>query len=160
MFQNTVTLYPAAGREGDFASNEPYHNVLPPQGGFRAGKKGVFQARFVWRDSDDESLINNSGSGVPLGFVMNEGRGTLPVNETGSLYCLPGTSLGVLSNVDAWVRTTTVAKAGQKIFAVLADGTIKTGAAGATVDGAVETNFVAASGGAANTLIKMTRFGA
>lgn len=159
MFQQSINLYPAGGKEGDLASQAPRHEVLPPQGAFRAGKNGFTQARFAWRDPDNEGLINNTGTGKALGFVLNEGRGVIAPTDSASLFCVPGTSLGVWASVDAWARTLTAATIGQKIFAVLADGTIKTGAEGATIEGAVETNYWAASSAPANSLIKITRYG-
>lgn len=155
-YQQTVTLYPAGGKEGDLASMEPRHAVMPPQDYFRAGKDGIMQARFCWRDADNEGIVNNTGTGAPLGFVLNEGRGTIPAGQNASLYVLPGESVGVWSAVDAWVITSTAAKVGDKILASTKDGSISTGTAGADT---VETGFVAASAGAAKTLIKITRFG-
>ena len=71
----------------------------------------------------------------------------------------PGTDLGVFTVGDFWVRTATAATVGQKIFAVLADGTTKTGAAGATISGAVETSYWVASAADAGSIIKMTKQG-
>ena len=54
---------------------------------------------------------------------------------------------------DFWAVAKTVAVIGQKVFAVIADGTIKTGAAGAAVAGAVETDFKVVTAGAIGELI-------
>lgn len=158
-FQQTVTLYPAPGKEGDLASLNPTAVALPPEGSYKAGASGVYQARWVWVDGTDATLVNNTGTGLPLGFVMNTGKGVLPLGTTGSMLVDPGTDLGVFTVGDFWVRTATAATKGQKIFAVLADGTSKTGAAGATISGAIETPYWVASDADANSIIKMTKQG-
>lgn len=158
-FQQSVTLYPSYGKEGSLASMNPTAVALPPEGSYKAGSGGIYQSRFVWADGTDATLVNNTGTGVPLGFVMNTGKGVIPLGSTGSLLLEEGTDVGVFTNGDFWVRTATAATAGQKIFATLADGTIQTAAAGATVSGAVETPYYVASAGDADSLIKMTKLG-
>lgn len=158
-FQQSVTLYPSPGKEGDLASLNPTAVALPPEGSYKAGANGVYQARWVWVDGTDPTLVNNTGTGQPLGWVMNTGKGVIPLGSTGSMLVEPGTDLDVFTVGDFWVRTATAATVGQKIFAVLADGTTKTGAAGATISGAVETSYWVASAADAGSIIKMTKQG-
>lgn len=67
----------------------------------------------------------------------------------------PGFQMTLMTAGDFWVKTAGVATVGQKIFAKLSDGSITTGAAGATISGYVETKFVVGSAGAAGELIQM-----
>jgi hypothetical protein len=67
-----------------------------------------------------------------------------------------GQPVTLMSAGDFWAKTLTTATVGQKVFAVLADGTIKTGAAGATIAGAIETKWFVGSAAAANELVKIT----
>lgn len=158
-FQQSVNLYPSPGQEGTQASMNPLVVALPPEGSYKAGTNGVYQSRFAWVDGTDNTLLNNTGTGAPAGFLMNTGKGTIPVGEVGSMFIQAGTDLAVYTKGDFWVKSTTAATVGQKIFAVLADGTIKTGAAGATIAGAVETPWVVTNAADANTLLKMTSWG-
>jgi hypothetical protein len=158
-FQQVVNLYPAPGKEGDLASMNPTAVALPPEGSYKAGAAGVYQARWVWQDSVDATLVNNTGTGLPLGFVMNSGKGVIPVGEAGSMLVQPGTELAVFTLGDFFVRTSTASVKGQKIFAVLADGTTKTDDAGETVAGAVETPFYAMDTADTASVIKMTKQG-
>lgn len=101
-FQQTVPLYPAPGKEGDLASLNPTAVALPPEGSYKAGANGVYRARWVWVDGTDPTLVNNTGTGLPLGWVMNTGKGVLPLNTTGSMLVEPGTDLGVFTLGDFW----------------------------------------------------------
>lgn len=158
-FQKTVNLYPAPGKEGNFASMNPTAVALPPEGSYKAGADGVYQSRFVWPDGADPTLVNNTGAGLPLGYIMNTGKGTIPVGQAGSMAIGAGVDLAVYTKGDWWVKPTTAATVGQKIFATLADGTIQTGTAGAIIADAIETPWSVASAGDANSLIKMTTWG-
>lgn len=158
-FQQSVGMYPSPGKEGDLASMNPTAVALPPEGSYKAGASGVIQGRFVWPDAADPTLVNNSGSGVPLGFIMNTGKGTIPVGETGSMLVSAGVDLAVYTKGDFWVKTPIAATAGQKVFASLIDGHIVPAAAGAAPVDAIETPWYVASAGDANSLIKMTSWG-
>ncbi|KCB33763.1 hypothetical protein L541_4882 [Bordetella hinzii CA90 BAL1384] len=57
---------------------------------------------------------------------------------------------------DFWAATKTAATIGQKVFASNTDGTISTGAAGATIAGSTETDWFVASAGSVGSLIKIT----
>lgn len=158
-FQQSVGMYPSPGKEGALASMNPTAVALPPEGSYKAGASGVIQGRFVWPDAADPTLVNNSGSGVPLGFIMNTGKGTIPVGETGSMLISAGVDLAVYTKGDFWVRVGMDATVGQKIFAAVGTGWAQVGDAGATVAGCIETPWYVASAGDANSLIKMTSWG-
>lgn len=159
-FQQTVTTYPSLGREGSFASANPRYAAMPVEGGFRAGANGVTVARFVWLDDKDPTLVNNTTSvatAKPIGLIHNDGKAVIGINESASMLIPSGCDVAVYSICDMWVRTTTAATIGQKVFAVTADGTIATGDAGATVAGAVETDFVVVGYADAKSLVRISR---
>lgn len=152
-FQNVVNILPAFAVEGDFASTNPYANVETMAGGFVAGGPlGLTVARFAWSDPTD-TILTNTGAGVPRGFV---GRGGAP----GVITAYPGSaasqaSMLIPTGMEAviynqgpfWVRPSTASFIGQKIFANYADGSIITGAAGSTPSGASVTGSIAAGTG-------------
>ncbi len=159
-FPNRVNITQAPGVEGDFASTNPRHSVLSG-GGFVAGPNGVSIAHFAWIAADASGamrLLNSTGTGAPTGFVHRSMNGliTTYLEETG--FVIPsGFQVGDLYDAgDFWARNTGAAVTpGMKAFAVLATGAVSFATAGATVAGAVETNFYAATAGAAGELIKM-----
>lgn len=158
MFQTDVKVYPAQGRPGQPASTNP---IIAAGGGdmtFRAGSNGVKVATFVWRDATDPTLVNNTGTGLPVGFVQNVLTATITdINDGVSLDIMAGREVSPIAQGDFWAEATTDAVVGQKVFAVLADGTLVTGAAGATVTGAVETDWtVIKTGLAGDTFIMST----
>jgi hypothetical protein len=155
-FQTEVNIYQAPGREGSFASCNAAFAVVPPAEGFRTGKDGVTMARFVWRDASNDVLVNNTGTGAPLGFVGNEMTGIIGVLDATTMHIYQGAQVSVYMTGDFWGRSATETTIGQKVFAVLADGSIKTGAAGATVDGAVETPFVVMTSAAVGEIFKFS----
>lgn len=140
-FQTAINDDFAPGIAGDFASADPWASVLAGPGAFVAGASGLTPGLFAWLDAN-RVAASNTGTGSPAGFVKRnkEGLITAYLGEAGNLI-QPGQPI-TLYNVGAfWAVTTTVATVGQKVFAVLATGAIATGAAGATIAGAVETKF-------------------
>lgn len=157
MFQNHVEIYPARGREGQPASGNPIIAAVGGQDSFRAGKDGVVMARFCWRDTTNPELANNTGTGRPLGFVQNNGTATIErVGDTAGMVIRAGTAVTPIAQGDFYAKSTTAVTAGQKVFAVLADGTIKTDAEGATVADAIETDWFAVESVAAGEVFTMS----
>ncbi|HDC2634998.1 TPA: hypothetical protein O7120_004800, partial [Salmonella enterica] len=72
-----------------------------------------------------------------------------------SMTIQPGFQMTLMTAGDFLVRTAGAATVGQKIFAKLSDGSVTTGAAGATISGYVETKFVVGSAAAAGELVQM-----
>lgn len=102
-------------------------------------------------------LMSDPNTGEPSGFVHRDGQASITVwLGEASMLIQPGREVTLMTAGDFWARTATAATRGQKIFAVLADGTIKTGAAGATISGAVETPFYAGSACDAGELVKIS----
>ena len=157
-FQTAINQYPAPAVEGDFASDNTRTSVLNAVETLLAAAAGVTVGRFAWIDSATQTVSNVGGASVqPDGFVHRQ-YGALITSWLGASGMLipQGVQLSLLNKGDFWVKTLTAATVGQKVFVVSADGTVKTGAAGATIGGAVETSWSVASAGAVGELIKIT----
>lgn len=154
-FQKQVYQDPNPAVAGDFASANPRSTVLAGPGELVAGAAGVSVGRFAW--ADDDGIVTNAGTGKPTGFVHREQQGVITIWLAESSMIIPEGLMVVLHNLgDFWAQTTTAATVAQKVFASNTDGTIATGAAGATVAGHTETDWFVASAGDANGLIKIT----
>lgn len=151
-FQTQFNIQQAPYKPGDLYGGNPYFTVPTPEAGFIAGSTGIIVARFVWVDPSDttgRSLLN-SGTGKPLGFVINSMEGTITtyLAESG-MTILPGKMVTVLGGTDFVVLVTVnPATQGQKAFAKLSDGTMQPGTAGATISGYIETDFTISVGAA------------
>lgn len=155
-FQTSINQFPAPAVEGDFASDNTRTSVLNAVETLLAAAAGVTVGRFSWVDSPSQTA-SNAGSGVPDGFVHRQ-YGAMITQWLGQagMVIPQGVQLSLLNQGDFWAKTLTTATVGQKVYAVLADGTIKTGAAGGSIAGAVETKWSVASAGAVGELIKIT----
>jgi hypothetical protein len=157
-FQTVVNQYPAPAVEGDFASANPRASVIAGPGAFTAGVGGATVGRFAWADAN--GAVTNAGSGVPTGFIHRDLQALITTWLASASMVIPqGLAMTLHRAGDFWVRTATTATVGQKVFASNTDGSVKTGAAGATVAGFTETNFFVDSVGAANELIKISTWG-
>ncbi|MDI3439320.1 hypothetical protein QLG07_07630 [Erwinia sp. V90_4] len=110
-------------------------------------------ARFAWRDGTNPLLLNNTGTGKPVGFIYNNANATIGYLQNSSMTIPAGREASPIVGGDYWALAATDATVGQKVFAVLADGTLKTGAAGATISGAVETDWYVSSPATTGNLI-------
>lgn len=157
-FQNTVNQYLAPAVEGDFASANPRASVVVGEGAFVAAAAGVTVGRFAWSNGDN--TVSSSGSGVPTGFVHRDMQ-ALITNWLGaqSMVIPQGQPVTLHKAGDFWARTATAATVGQKVFASNTDGSIKTGAAGATIAGYTETSFFVDSAANAGELVKISTWG-
>ena len=155
-FQSSVRLYSGVGQEGQVASNSPIIAAAGGAGVFQAGDDGLYMCRFVWRNTVQPNKLDNKGTGKPVGFVYNNANATIGFLESNSLLIPKGREASPIVGGDFWAKSATVAVIGQKVFAVLADGTIKTDAASATVDGAIETEWYVASAAAVGDLFVMS----
>ncbi|KPA87296.1 hypothetical protein PF66_06206 [Pseudomonas asplenii] len=153
-FQTVINQTPAPAVEGDFASANPYASVVAGEGALVAGASGVTVGRFAWATA--AGVVSNvQTSGAPTGFVHRHQQAVITAWLGASSMLIPaGLQMGLMSAGDFWGRSTTAATIGQKVFASITDGTIATGAAGATVTGFVETKFFVQSAAAAGELIK------
>lgn len=144
-FQTSVSVYPAPGREGGFASTNPRATTVAGEGALIAGTGGVIVGRFGWVDSTNTSVLN-SGTGAPNGFVANELQASITTFGDGQSLVIPASRPMTLFNQgDFWVRATNATTKGQKVFASLLDGRASTAAAGATIAAASVTASIAAA---------------
>lgn len=154
-FQTVVNQTPAPAVAGDFASANPNASVLAGPGTFVAGTGGANVGVFGWADAS--GLVTNAGSGVPTGFIHRDMQALIVTWLAEATMNIPaGQPVTLMSAGDFWAKTLTTATIGQKVFASNTDGTIKTGAAGATIAGYTETKWFVGSAAAVNELVKIT----
>lgn len=153
-FQATIHSDPNPAVAGDFASANPHASVLAGPGDFVAGTGGANVGLFGWADAN--GAVTNAGSGVPTGFIHRDTQALITTWLGAASMNIPaGLPVTLMSAGDFWAQSLTVATVGQKVFASNTDGTIKTGAAGATISGYTETTWGVGSAGAVNDLIKI-----
>lgn len=155
-FQSSVGMYVGVGAEAQPASTSPIIAAAGGPNAFVAGENGVTIGTFVFRDATDETIVTNvapTGTSVPVGFIQNVGQATIGYNLANSMLIAEGREVSPKVGGDFWAKSTTVATIGQKVFASVTNGTLSTGAAGATVAGSVETLWTVSHGAAIGDLI-------
>jgi hypothetical protein len=159
-FQTVVNINQAPATPGQFASANPRASVLAGPGGFVADTGGVTVGMFAWVDTATNTKVSNAGSGAPRGFVAFELQATITawLAENGSVIPA-GMPVTLYDQGDFWVKTLTAPTVGQKVFASNTDGSVKTGAAGATISGYTETKWFVDSPALINELIKISSWG-
>lgn len=159
-FQGQVNILPAIGVPGQHMSTNP---LVSTQKGYCAADT-VTIGGFVWEatvDKENGAFVKSTGEGAPLGFAMREITNPLGYNESASNTVPKGFPVSVAVKGDFAVITGTAATVGQSVFAVLADGSIKTGNAGDIVDGAKETDYKVVNingGGAVGDIIVISNW--
>lgn len=148
-YQKTVNTYPGIGIPGAYAAINP---IVSTAKGYVASAACNIGG-FVWADAEKEGCVKPTGTGRPLGFAVREITNPLGTDVEASNVVPVGHPVSVEVKGDFFAVTTTDATVGQKVFAVVADGTIKTKTARETVEGAEETDFEVIQGGAANDVI-------
>lgn len=150
-FQKTVNTYPGIGIPGAYAAINP---IVSTAKGYVASAACNIGG-FVWADAEanKEGCVKPNGTGRPLGFAVREITNPLGIDVEASNTVPVGYPVSVEVKGDFFAVTTTDATVGQKVYAVLADGTIKTGDAQLIIKGAVETDFEVIQAGAANDVI-------
>lgn len=149
-FQNKVNLYPAIGAPGAFASVNP---VVNPALGRVAGAD-IPIGGFCWDSTTVDGEVLATGTGKPLGFVAREIAYPIVDVMTGEQNFVPeGYPVSVQIRGDFYVQVAASVTKGQKVFAVLATGAVTSGAAGATVSGAVETDWFYTADAAADDVV-------
>jgi hypothetical protein len=136
-FQSKVELVPAIGLPGAYAAVNP---IVSTAKGYIA-KVNVPVGGFCWEDSTVEGQVNPSGTGAPLGFVVREVAYVLDTDADAINYVPAGGNVSVQKKGDFFVQAAAAVTKGQKVFASLTTGAVSGAAAGATVEGAVETDF-------------------
>ncbi|HEX2753731.1 MAG TPA: hypothetical protein VHP34_11625 [Alphaproteobacteria bacterium] len=159
-FQKQVNITQAPAVAGQFASTNPRHAALSVQGGFVAGANGVTVGLWAWADTSTNSLLSNTGTGVPTGFMARTEQAliTTYLTEFGNTIPAGFPAADIFTGGDFWATNAGAGAVtvGLKAFANLTTGVTTFAAAGATVAGAIETKFFAATAGAAGELIKIT----
>lgn len=158
-FQKQVNILPAIGVPGQHMSTNP---LVSTQKGYHAADT-VTIGGFVWAVTvkSNDAFVKSTGTGAPLGFAVREITNPLSYNESASNTVPKGFPVSVAVKGDFAVITTTTATVGQSVFAVLKDGTIKTGAAGDTEEGVVKTDYKVVNingGGAAGDIIVISNW--
>lgn len=161
-FQGQVNILPAIGVPGQHMSTNP---LVSTQKGYCAADT-VTIGGFVWAATVDkvdknDAFVKSTGTDAPLGFAVREITNPLGYNESASNTVPTGFPVSVAVKGDFAVITGTAATVGQSVFAVLADGSIKTGEKGGTVDGAVETDYKVVNingGGAVGDIIVISNW--
>lgn len=159
-FQGQVNILPAIGVPGQHMSTNP---LVSTQKGYCAADT-VTIGGFVWgavTEKENDAFVKSTGKGAPLGFAVREITNPLGYNESASNTVPKGFPVSVAVKGDFAVVTGTAATVGQSVFAVLADGSIKTGKAGNTVEGAVETDYKVVNingGGAVGDIIVISNW--
>lgn len=148
-FQKTVKTYPGIGIPGAYAAINP---IVSTAKGYVASAACNIGG-FVWAVAGKEGCVKPTGTGRPLGFAVREITNPLGIDVEASNVVPVGYPVSVEVKGDFFAVTTTVATVGQKVFAVLADGTIKTGTAQTPVEDAIETDFEVIQAGSANDVI-------
>lgn len=138
-FQGQVNNLPAIGVPGQHMSTNP---LVSTQKGYCAADT-VTIGGFVWAATvnNNDAFVKSKGTDAPLGFAVREITNPLGYNKSASNTVPKDFPVSVAVKGDFAVVTGTVATVGQSVFAVLADGSIKTGEKGSTVDGSIETDY-------------------
>lgn len=158
-FQGQVNILPAIGVPGQHMSTNP---LVSTQKGYHAADT-VTIGGFVWAETanKDDAFVKSTGTGAPLGFAVREITNPLGYNESASNTVPKGFPVSVAVKGDFAVITRTEATVGQSVFAVLADGSIKTAQKGDEVENAVETDYKVVNingGGAAGDIIVISNW--
>lgn len=167
-FPDTVQKFPAKGVPGDKATLNPF---VYTDRNYVAGDDAVTVGNFVWDDPANPVPADYHGSGIlkalsngtglPLGIVeRNLSYVNYDLLNGGTLVVPELAPLNTVKRGDMYVLSATAAIKGQKVFATLLDGSVQTGAAGATIAGAIETHWEVAEGGAAGELITISNWSA
>ena len=160
-FQSVINAEVAKGIPGAFASNNPHISTPVTYLAAAATQIGAF----VWvNDEEAETVLSHAPQNgdtlsavSPVGFAHHTKIYTLDGVAGGGANVVPeGQPVDVMVGGDFYAETTAKAVRGQKVFAKLEDGSIVPGDAGASVDGAVETNFYFAKGAEAGELAIIT----
>lgn len=138
-FQGQVNILPAIGVPGQHMSTNP---LVSTQKGYCAADT-VTIGGFVWAvtEKENDAFVKSTGEGAPLGFAVREITNPLGYNESASNTVPKGFPVSVAVKGDFAVVTRTAATVGQSVFAVLEDGTIKTGTADDFEEDVVETDY-------------------
>lgn len=144
-FQKIVKTNPGIGIPGAYAAINP---IVSTAKGYVASAACNIGG-FVWADTAKKGFVKPTGTGRPLGFAVREITNPLGINVEASNVVPVGHPVTVEVKGDFFAVTLTKATVGQKVYAVLANGTITTEGGSDTV----ETDFEVIQDGDANDVI-------
>lgn len=136
--QTVVNKELAVGVAGDLVNvtDKMYTAVNP------IAETAVTAGCFVCQGTDALKQCKLGGT-VPMGIAQRVYQYNNESLVAGASMTIPaGSGVSVIKKGYVYVAATAAATVGQKVFAVLADGSIKSGSTGATISGAVETDWV------------------
>lgn len=151
-FPKQVNSSMAIGKPGEKASDNPVSYVV---GQTVAGENGCFASRFAWQtagqtkdDIYNPATFANTGTGKPAGIVEATTFQTIidSLYNDNTMIIPEGSGVNIAQTGDYFVVVSAGATVGQKAFASLTNGSIKTASAGATVAGYIETDWTVATG--------------
>lgn len=156
-FQTQINIYPEKGVEGQLASQKMPQAALEGDFKFIVGAAGLTAGRFAYADPLTGLVTNVIPAGKkPTGFVPTAFNARITTWAAESSMLIPaGREITLYTSGDWFVRAGLAAAVDNKVFAVLADGTISAGAAGAVIAGAVETEWYVRSSAAVGEIYKM-----
>lgn len=158
--QQSVTVQPAVGVVGDFASANQRFSQLAGPGAIVAGPNGLVIGKFAWLsysqvDGDGApAAANNFGSGAVAGFVGRAQQGLITTYLTPAGMTIPaGFQATLFSGGDFWALNSGVsaARPGMKAYASFVDGSVTFAAAGAPTTTSAATTAIAAGTAATGT---------
>lgn len=158
--QSSVTVQPAVGVVGDFASANPRFSQLAGPGAIVAGPSGLLIGRFAWLsysqiDGDGApAAANNFGTGPVAGFVGRAQQALITTYLTAYGMTIPaGFQATLFSGGDFWALNTgaSACRPGMKAYANFTDGSVTFAAAGAPVTTSAATTAIAAGTAATGT---------
>lgn len=138
-FQGQVNILPAIGVPGQHMSTNP---LVSTKKGYCAADT-VTIGGFVWAATvnKNDAFVKSKGTGAPLGLAVREITNPLGYNQPASNTVPKGFPVSVAVKGDFAVITGTAATVGQSVFAVLTDGSIKTGEKDDTINDAIKTDY-------------------
>ncbi len=158
-FQAKMNNLPAGGVVGQSAGINPTIYAMPSA----QAKSDVTIGNFVWLQASDEESnilpIVAQGSSSPLGIVAHTGvYANSDMSLSASIEVPSGEFVDVIVKGDVYVSSQTTAERGNKVFANLSDGSIKTAATKTSLEGYIETSFIVNQGGEIGSLIVISNW--
>lgn len=132
-FQSTVSLNPALGVPGDFATTGPYTTVPAMAGELTAGSAGVVIARFAWAE-DSTGVVSNSKPSLTstrFGFVGRDQRAAITTYLAESTMTVnAGNEITLYDSGAFLMAAPSTATIGQRVFAPYSGAAPTLGTAG------------------------------
>lgn len=152
-FQKTINTYSSPAAAGQIASGNPTAWYVAGPNAVLSGALGLTVAAFAWatpitagdtpeRADSNALLVAAGASRAPDGFVVNEQQGNIQlILQEAGMSILPWQAVELMTRGDVWAKLPAGISGArkQKVFANMLDGSIATGAAGATVSGTAVT---------------------